>query len=97
MDRINRNRNTVAIETPKSKFNAPTPGLEDVHFIHNNGKTSAGFGIVRSKLSRNIGSKDKSDMGSKPIEDMLHPTQKLSSQLNPFDHSQWKIITRWKN
>ena len=65
---------TASAETPKSKFKEPAPGLEDVHFTHGNKKASAEFGIVRSKLARHIGSKDKSDIGSKVMEKMSHPT-----------------------
>ena len=76
MDRIkkNRNRNTAAAATPKSKFTAPTPGLEDVHFTHRNSNAETEFGIVSSKLTRHTGSKDKGAMGSKALEEMSHPT-----------------------
>ena len=63
MARINRNKNTVGAATPKIKLTAPTPGLEDVHFTHGNRKAAAEFGIVRSKLSRRIDSKEKGAMG----------------------------------
>ena len=66
-------RNTADMATPKSKFTAPTPGLEDVHFTHRNIKAAVVFGIVRSKLSIHIGSKYKGDMGSKAMEYMEHP------------------------
>ena len=65
MFRRNRNRNTTAASTSKSRFTAPTPGLEDMHFTHGNGKAAVEFGIVNSKLSRHIGIKEKGDMGSK--------------------------------
>ena len=74
MARRNSNRNTAAAATPKSKFTAPTSGLEDVHFTHGNRKSAAEFGIVGSKLVRHIVSKDKVAMGSKEMEDMAHPT-----------------------
>ena len=73
MARINRNRNTAAAATPKSKFTAPTPGFEDVHFTHRNSIAAAEFGIVRRKLARHIGSKVKGAMGSKAMEEMAHP------------------------
>ena len=74
MDRRNRNRNTAAAATPKSMFTAPTLWIEYVHFTHGNIKAAAEFGIIRSKLARHIGSKDKSDIGSKVMEKMSHPT-----------------------
>ena len=49
----------MAEATPTSKFTAPTPGLEDVHFTQGNRKVVAKFGIVRIKLTIHIGSKDK--------------------------------------
>ena len=74
MARINRNRNTAAAATPKSKSMETTPELEFVHFTHRNSKAAAEFGIVRSKLARHIGSKDKGAMISKVMEEMSHPT-----------------------
>ena len=74
MARRNSNRNTAAAATPKSKFTARTPGLEDVHFTRQDSKAAAEFGIFRSKLSRHIGSKYKSAMGSKAMEEMAYPT-----------------------
>ena len=68
MDRRNRNRNTAAAATPKSTFTAPTLWIEYVHFTHGNIKAAAEFGIIRSKLARHIGSKDKYAMGSKATE-----------------------------
>ena len=68
MTRRNRNRNTVAAATPKSKSTAPTPGLEDVNFNHGNSKAATEFGIVGRKLSRHIGSKNKGDMVYKAME-----------------------------
>ena len=67
-------RNTADMATPKSKFTAPTPGLEDVHFTCQDSKAAAEFGIFRSKLSRHIGSRDNSAMGSKAMGEMAHPT-----------------------
>ena len=64
MTRVNRNRNTVSVATPKIKFTAPLPGLEDVQFANRNGKAAAEFGIVRSELARHIVSIDRGDMGS---------------------------------
>ena len=74
MARININRNTTAAATPKSKFTAPTPGLEDVQFTHGDIKLAAEFRIIRGKLSRHIDSKDKGDMGSKLVDDVAYPT-----------------------
>ena len=74
MARRNRNRNTADAATPKRKFTAPTPGLEDVNFTHRNSKVAEEFDIVRSKLSRHIGSKYKGGMESKDIEYMGYPT-----------------------
>ena len=71
--RINRNRNTTSAATPKSKFTAPTSGLEDLYFTYGNSKLAAEFGIVRSKLARQIGSKDKGAMGSKATEEIANP------------------------
>ena len=73
MSRRNRNRNTTAAETHKSKFTTPTLGIEDVQFTHGDRKAALEFGIVRIKLDRNIGSKEKSAMGSKAMEEMAHP------------------------
>ena len=70
MARRNSNRNSAAAATPKSKFTAPTPGLEDVHFTHRNSKLAAEFVIIRIKLARHIVSKDKDAMGSKALKDM---------------------------
>ena len=70
----NRNRNTTAMATHKSKFMALTPGIEVVHFTHKNSKAAAEIGIVRRKLARHIDSKDKGDVGSKAMEDTAHPT-----------------------
>ena len=74
MSTRNTNRKTADAATPKSIFMASTPGLEDVHFTHGNSKAAAEFRIVRSKLSRHIGSKDKGDMVSKAMEEMAHNT-----------------------
>ena len=74
MARRNKNRNTATAATFKSKFTAPTPGLEYVHFTHRNIKVASEFGIVRRKLARHIVSKDKDDMGSKAMEEMAHTT-----------------------
>ena len=41
MDRINRNKNTAAAETSKSKFTVPTSAIDDVHFTHRNIKLGA--------------------------------------------------------
>ena len=69
-----RKSNTTASVTSKSKFMAPTPWLEDVHFSHRNRNAETEFGIVSSKLTRHTGSKDKGAMGSKALEEMSHPT-----------------------
>ena len=76
MDRIkkNRNRNTAAAATPKSKFTAPTPWIEYVHLTHGNIKAAAEFGTVRRKFSIHIISKYKCVMGSNMMEEMAHPT-----------------------
>ena len=63
MARRKRNRITAAAETNKSKFMAPTLGIEGVYFTHMNRKAVAEFGIIRSKLSRRICSKDKGAIG----------------------------------
>ena len=44
-----------------------------MHFTRGNIKAAAEFGIVRSKVSGYIGSKDKGAMGSNATEDMSHP------------------------
>ena len=67
MSRRNSNSNTAAAATPISKFTAPTPGLEYVHFTHGNNKAAEEFGIIRIKLFRHIGSKYKGVMGSKEM------------------------------
>ena len=41
MARRDRNRDTAATAKPKSKFSAPTLGLEDVYFTHGNIKVAA--------------------------------------------------------
>ena len=58
----------AAVSSTRSECTAPTPGLEDVYFTHGSNTASEGFGMIRSRLARYIGSKDKGSMGLKAME-----------------------------
>ena len=59
--------------TSDTKFKAPTPGLEDVHFTNRTSMAAAEFSKVQSKLSRHVGSKAKGAMGAKAIMNLANP------------------------
>ena len=60
--------------TLDTKFKAPTPGLEDVHFTHGTSMTAAIFSEVQLKLSRYMESRPIGAMGAKAIMKLANPT-----------------------
>ena len=55
----------AAVSLTRSKYTAPTPGLEYVYFIYGLNNAAGGFGVTRIRLARYIGRKDKGSLGSK--------------------------------
>ena len=59
--------------TSDTKFEASTPGLENVHFTHGTTMAAAEFSEVESKLSRYVGGKAKGAMGGNAIMNLRNP------------------------
>ena len=64
------------MSSTRSKYTAPTPGLEDMYFTHGSNTVAAEFVVTRSRIARYIVSKDKGYLGSKAMDEMKLPTLK---------------------
>ena len=64
----------AAVSSARSKYTAPTTGLEDVYFTHGSNTAVAEFGVTRSRIIRYIGIKDKGSLVSKAMEEIKLPT-----------------------
>ena len=64
------------MSSTRSKYTAPTPGLEDMYFTHGSNTVAAEFVVTRSRIARYIVSKDKGYLGSKAMDEMKIPTLK---------------------